>query len=121
MMAIIGFVLVAVAAVFGIEIVAMNNVSVDIDAFNQVYETSVALVFVAGVVAGLAAALGLMLVRDGLARSRRLRIEAKDVQERRERHIAALEEERAAMHRSDVRANDGDNVDLRDGDRVTTF
>src|SRR5436305_11814925 len=98
-MAIIGFVLLAAAAVFGIEIVAMNNVSIDVDAFNQVYETSIALVFIAGVVTGLAAALGLMLIRDGLARRRRMRLAEREAEEERERHIAALEEEHAALHR----------------------
>jgi hypothetical protein len=120
-MAIIGFVLLAAAAVFGIEIVAMNDITIDVDAFNQVYETSVALVFVAGVVTGLAGALGLMLIRDGLARRRRIRLEAKEAQAQRERHIAALEEEHAALHRSDARASNGESVDLRDSDRVTTF
>ena len=69
-MVIIGLVIIAAAAAFGIEITAMNNVSIDIDAFNQVYETSAATVFVAGVVTALAAAIGLMLMRDGLIRRR---------------------------------------------------
>jgi hypothetical protein len=120
-MAIIGFVLLAAAAVFGVEIVAMNDVTIDVDAFNQVYETSIALVFIAGVVAGLVGALGIMLIRDGLARSRRRRLEAKEAEEHRERHIAALEEEHAAIHGSDVRGTNGDSVDLRDNDRVVTF
>lgn len=120
-MAIIGFVLLAAAAAFGIEIVAMNDVTIDVSAFNQVYETSLALVFVTGVVAGLVGALGIMLIRDGMARSRRLRLEAKDAEEHRERHIAALEEEHAAIHSRDVRPSNGESVDLRDSDRVTTF
>lgn len=120
-MAIIGFVLLAAAAVLGIEIVAMNDLTIDIDAFNQVYETSISLVFVAGVVTGLVGALGLMLIRDGMVRGRRLRLEAKEAQEERDRHIAALEEEHAAIHHSDVRTGNGDSVDLRDGNRVTTF
>ena len=120
-MAIIGFVLLAAAAVFGIEIAAVNDLSIDVNAFNQVYETSVALLFVAGVVTGLAAALGVMLIRDGLARQRRLHLEAREADELREQHIAELEKEHAAIHRSDVRANGDDGVDLRDRDRVTTF
>jgi len=128
-MVIIGFVLLAAAAVFGIEIVAMNNVSIDVDAFNQVYETSLALVFVTGVVTGLAAALGLMLIRDGLARRRRRHHEAKQAEAHRERHIAALEEEHAAYRRTDGDGQDGEHRDLRDKvrdldpdrDRVTTF
>ena len=117
-MAIIGFVLLAAAAVFGIEIVAMNDVTIDVDAFNQLYETTIALVFVAGVVTGLVAALGVMVIRDGLARRRRLHLEAKQAEAHRERHIAALEEEHAAYHRTDGLTDsdgqDGEHVDLRD-------
>jgi flagellar biosynthesis/type III secretory pathway M-ring protein FliF/YscJ len=122
-MAIIGFVLLAAAAVFGIEIVAMNDVSIDVDAFNQLYETSIATVFVAGVIAGLAGAIGLMLIRDGLVRRRRLRLEAREADEQRERHIAALEEEHAALalHRTEAAAaSNREAVDLREPDRVTT-
>jgi hypothetical protein len=77
--------------------------------------------FVAGVVTGLTGALGVMLLRDGMARRRRLRIEAKAADEARERHIAALEEEHAAHHRELVGAHDGEIVDVRDRDHVTTF
>jgi hypothetical protein len=120
-MAIIGFVLLAAAAVFGIEIVAMNDLTIDVEAFNQVYETSLALFFVAAVITGLAAALGLMLIRDGIVRRRRLRLEAKEAEEHRQRHIAALEEEHAAYHRADDHDGDREPVDLRERDRVTTF
>lgn len=127
-MVIIGLVLIAAAAAVGIEITAMNNVSIDIDAFNQVYQTSASAVFVAGVVTALAAAIGIMLVRDGLSRRRRIHRERVEAEQRRERHIASLEEEHAAMHRTDTRERDGANVDLRDEierdrerDHVTTF
>jgi uncharacterized integral membrane protein len=130
-MAIIGFILLAAAAVFGIEIVTMNNVTIDVDAFNQLYETSVALVFVAGVVTGLAAALSVMLIRDGMLRRHHKRLEAKQAEEHRERHIAALEEEHAAYQRAgaDGDGNGSEHIDLRDRvrdlepdrDRVTTF
>jgi len=115
-MLIIGLVLIAAAAAVGIEITAMNNVSIDVDAFNQLYETSIAMVFVAGAVTALAGAVGVMLVRDGLIRRRRLHREAAEADQRRERHIAALEEEHAAHHRADVggRLDDKDSVDLRD-------
>src|SRR5688572_33054361 len=98
-MAIIGFVILAAAAAFGVHIVAMNDFAVDVDAFNQVYDTSAALLFVAGTVTGLAGAFGLMLVRDGLVRRRRLHLEAREAEALRERHIAELEEEHAAMLR----------------------
>ncbi|MEY2403781.1 MAG: hypothetical protein QOD38_1332 [Acidimicrobiaceae bacterium] len=126
-MAIIGLLLLAAASVFGIEFVIENNFSIDVDAFNQGYTTSISLVFVAGLVTGLAAALGVMLLRDGMVRRRRHRLEAREAEEHRERHIAALEEEHAAYHRTDGEGErvDGDRerepVDLRDRDRVTTF
>jgi hypothetical protein len=123
-MAIIGFLILAAAAVFGIEIVAMNDLSIDVSAFNQVYETSVALLFVAGVVTGLAGALGVMVIRDGMVRRHRLRLEAREADQLRERHIAELEEEHAAML-DRTRAERDDSVDLRehelDREHVTTF
>ena len=120
-MAIIGFVLLVAAAVVGVDVVAQNNFSIDIDAFNQVFTTSASVVMAAGVVTGLAAALGLMLVRDGVVRRRRIRLEAKAVEEDRERHIAELEEEHEARRRADVGAHNGETVDVRDSDRVTSF
>jgi hypothetical protein len=88
-------------------------------------------VFVAGVVTGLATALGLMLLRDGLVRRRRVRLEAREAEEHRQRHIAALEEEHAAYHggNGDGDGRDREHVDLRDRvrdrepdhERVTTF
>jgi hypothetical protein len=128
-MAIIGLVLLAAAAVFGIELAAMNDYSIEIDAFNQVYSTTASIVFVAGIVTGLATALGLMLLRDGLVRRRRVRLEAREAEEHRQRHIAALEEEHATYHGGDGDGRDREHVDLRDRvrdsepdhDRVTTF
>lgn len=125
-MAIIGFLILVAAAVFGIEIAAVNDISIDIDAFNQVYQTSVGALFVAGVVTGLAGAFGLMLMRDGLVRRRRLRLEAKEADEVRERHIAELEEEHAAMLGSAPADGEGNSkLDLRERDldreHVTTF
>src|SRR5438067_9076086 len=55
-MVLIGFVLVAAAAVVGIDVAAQNNFAVDMDAFGQVMSTTAAGVFVAGLVTGLAAA-----------------------------------------------------------------
>ena len=113
-MVIIGLLLIAAAAAIGIEITAMNNVSIDIDAFNQVYGTTAAGVFVAGVVTALVAAIGVMLVRDGLVRRRRIRRERMVEEERHARHVAALEEEHAALHRPDGRERADTNIDLRE-------
>ena len=70
-MVLIGFALIAVAAVIGIDITAQNNFAVEIDAFGRLLSTTASGVFVAGIVTGLAAAIGIMLFRDGLVRSRR--------------------------------------------------
>jgi hypothetical protein len=129
LMAIIGLLLVAAAAAFGIELVAMNDFSIEIDAFNQTYSTTTSLVFVAGVVTGLTAVLGIMLMRDGLVRRHRRRSEARQTERERERHIEALEQEHAENRLAEVDAQNGEHVDLRDRvheldpdrDRVTTF
>jgi flagellar biosynthesis/type III secretory pathway M-ring protein FliF/YscJ len=134
-MAIIGFLLLAAAAVFGVELAYENNFSIEIDAFNQVYSSSVAMMFVAGVVTALVGVLGVLLIRDGMIRRRRVRAEAREAEQVRERHIAALEEEHAAHHRAEATAparetqdgRDGEAIDLRDRERqpdhehVTTF
>jgi flagellar biosynthesis/type III secretory pathway M-ring protein FliF/YscJ len=128
-MVIIGLVLIAAAAAVGIEITAMNNVSIDIDAFNQLYETSAAVVFVAGAVTALAGAIGIMLVRDGLIRRREARRERALEEELRQRHITALEQEHAAHQRAELADGNNERVDLREPvgerdrepDHVTAF
>jgi uncharacterized membrane protein YciS (DUF1049 family) len=114
-MVLIGFVLLVGAAAVGIDIAAQNNVAVDVDAFGQTLSTTLAGLFVAGVVVGLAAALGMMLLRDGVVRRRRLNHEAKQAHEERDRLASAVEREQEAR-RIDA-ANSGepiDSVDLRD-------
>ena len=121
-MLIIGLVLIAAAAAVGIEITAMNNVSIDVDAFNQLYSTSIAMVFVAGVVTALAGVLGVMLVHDGLIRRRRRHREAVEEETRREQRMAELEEEHAARRRAEVESRTNEtagtdnaaSIDLRE-------
>lgn len=120
-MVLIGFVLIAVAAVVGIDIAAQNNFAVDVDAFGQILSTTAAGVFVAGLVTGLAAALGVMLFRDGFIRTRRARGEARETRLERERMATAYEREHG------LNGHDGAprDVDLRapdvDREHVTTF
>src|SRR5207248_7307249 len=64
-MVLIGFVLLAGAAAFGIDLVVLNRDSLDVEGFGQVVSTTPAGMFVAGIVTGLVAALGVMLLRDG--------------------------------------------------------
>jgi uncharacterized membrane protein YciS (DUF1049 family) len=108
-MVLIGFVLIAAAAVVGIDVAAQNNFAVNVDAFGQILSTTAAIVFVGGVVTGLVACLGIMLFRDGFARSRRVRAERREQALERERMAAAYERE----HSLD-REDEGRDLDLRD-------
>jgi TRAP-type C4-dicarboxylate transport system permease large subunit len=122
-MVLIGFVLLVGAAIVGVDVAASNNFAIDVDAFGQTIATSLAGLFVAGVVTGTVAALGIMLMRDGAARRKRLRREARHAQEEQERLASAAERELQARHID--AANNGDPIDLRDGqlnrERITTF
>lgn len=104
-MILIGFVLLAAASVFGIDVVAQNRFNVDVDVFGQLFATTPAALFVSGVVSGLVAALGIMLLRDGNRRRRQLRKDAKH----------------AHPEHEVVDSDDRERVDLRERDHVTTF
>jgi hypothetical protein len=120
-MALIGFALIAVAAVIGIDVTAQNKFAVDIDAFGHILSTTAAGVFVAGAVTGLAAAVGIMMFRDGLIRSRRTRAASRATAAERERMASAY----AREHGLDGRHIDDRDVDLTDHEldreHVTTF
>jgi hypothetical protein len=109
-MVLIGFVLLAAAAALGIDIVAQNRFDLDVDVFGQLIATTPAGLFVTGVVTGLVAALGIMLLRDGLIRRRRLAKDAKH---------AHVEHKRSEVDDSSIDVRDRDRD--RDRDRVTTF
>jgi len=114
-MALIGLVLLAAAATFGIDLAAQNFVDIDIDAFGQTYGTSVSAVFVAGAVTGLVATVGTLMIVDGVRRRRRTRGEAREAAAERDRLAAAYEAEHP--RREPVAARDGENVDLRESER----
>ena len=120
-MVLIGFALIAVAAVVGIDITAQNNFAVEIDAFGRILSTTASGMFVAGIVTGLVAALGIMLLRDGLVRSRQARAHTKATVAERDRMAAAY----AREHGLDGRDGDDRDVDLTEHDmdreHVTTF
>jgi len=124
-MVLIGFALLAVAAVVGIDITAQNNFAIEIDAFGRILSTSASGIFVAGIVTGLAAAVGIMLMRDGLVRSRHARAQTKATVAERERMAAAYAREHGLDGRRDDDRDRDREVDLteRDMDRehVTTF
>jgi hypothetical protein len=119
-MALIGFVLLAVAGALGIDIAVRNRYDLEVDVYGQVIATSASGLFVAGIVTGLVAAVAIMLVRDGLrhegrwpdgtlTRRRQLARDAKQA------HVE-LDDEPA---RPDV--DDREPVDLRDPARATTL
>jgi len=119
-MLLIGFVLIAAAAVVGIDVAAQNHFAINIDAFGQMFATSASAVFVAGVVTGLAACVGIMMFRDGFVRTRRARAEARETRLERERMAAAYAREHGLEHDGEAR-----DLDLRERDvdreHVTTF
>jgi hypothetical protein len=105
LMLIIGVLLFGAAVAVGADVVAVNDGAVDVDAFGQIFSTSIGGVFVAGVVAALAACFGLLLIVDGAARRRSLAAEAKAA--RAERHDMETDRQRAGDRE--------EAVDLRNG------
>lgn len=120
-MVLIGFVLIAAAAIVGIDVAAQNNFALQIDAFGQILSTTAAGLFVAGLVTGLAAALGVMLFRDGFVRTRRARADAREQRLERERMATAY----AREHGLDTTDAEPRDLDLRERDvdreHVRTF
>ena len=127
---IIGLLLLVAAVAVGIDIAAMNDQSVDLEAFNQVWTSSPAIVFLVGVVTALVGMFGLWLMISGLRRSRiRGRERRAEMAERdrladeRRRELAAMA---AAGHddesvsatddvdREPVNGSQRETVDLRD-------
>ena len=119
-MALIGFVLIGAAAVVGIDLAAQNDFAIEVDAFGQMISTTAGGMFVAGAVTGLAAALGMMLLRDGFIRTRRSRAVAREKVIERERMAAAYEREHGLVHDDDERELDLRDREL-DREHVTTF
>ena len=116
-MVLIGLALIAAAAVVGIDITSQNNFAVDIDAFGRILSTTAAGVFVAGVVAGLVAAVGIMMMRDGFIRSRRTRAETRASVAERDRMAAAYAREHGLDGRD---GHDGRETTDRDRDLDVT-
>ncbi len=108
-MVLIGLVLLAAAAVFGIDIAAQNLASLDVDLFGQTFATTPAAVF------------GLMMVRDGTIRLRRRRATVRETAAERDRLAAAY----VAEHQVEPERDNRDDVDLRerprDREQVSAF
>ena len=113
-MAVLGLILVVVAAVVGADIVLENTGSTTGTLFNQtVSDLSLGGVFLAGAVTALVLALGLWLLFGSAARARRRRQEAK--QQRREvvaeKDTLAAENARLAQELERARSRTGGNVE----------
>jgi hypothetical protein len=108
-MVLIGFLLLAAAAAVGIDVAVENDAALNIDAFGQVFSTTPGGVFVAGAVAGIAASLAVMILRDGAAHRRTVRHETRREAHERDRLAAAYRAEHP-----DLDEADRDGIDLRD-------
>ena len=125
MLLIIGLLLVAAAITVGIDFAVLNNYSVDVETFGQVWTSSPSVAFVAGVVTALVGAIGVALMVDG---SRRMRTKRHTTRSRRaERERLADERQRELDHqqemaggRAAVDERDSADVDLRDDERTRT-
>jgi len=123
-MIIIGLLLAAAAAVTGVVVAGANDTPIDIDAFGRTISTDTGSVIAGGVVIGLVAAVGAMLVIDGMRRRRSKSAAALNDRAERERLEATLEEERtareyaetssrAAMARVRAQEDANERIDLR--------
>lgn len=112
-MVLIGLLLLAGAVVVGIDVAATNDFAMDVEAFNQVFSTTVGGVFVAGAVTGLVAAFGIMLLHDGGERRKVRRRELRETEAERDRLATAYREEHAD-HRAAREVADERSLDLRD-------
>jgi hypothetical protein len=95
-MIIIGLLLAAAAAVTGIAVAGTNDAAIDIDAFGRTISTDTGSLIAGGIVIGLVAAVGAMLVIDGMRRRRTKISTLHREHAERERLQATLEEERTA-------------------------
>jgi hypothetical protein len=95
-MLIIGLILFGAAVAVGIDVAVINDAGVDVDAFGQMFSTTIGGAFVAGIVTAIVGCLGLLMISDGTARRRRLAHEAKAARMDRVEHA------------------ERENVDLRD-------
>lgn len=100
-MVIIGLLLVALAAAAGIDAAAQNDVAFHAQAAGQSWTSSPAAFLAGGVVIGLVACVGLMLMVDGMRRARVRRAERREAKASHERLVE--------LQRRD------ETVDLRDG------
>ena len=113
-MFIIGLILLAAAAVVGIDVAAVNSTTVDFEAFGHIFVTNTAVLFVAGVITAFVACLGVFLMTDGAGRTARRRAHRREVEAERDRLAAEAEQLHAERDRRQA------TLDLRGGDEPST-
>ena len=93
-MVLLGLLLIAAAAVVGVEVVRVNMVATDVEAFGTtITGYSLGSLFLAGVAAGVLACFGLWLMKAGFSRRRHRRMELKNVVNERETIVTEKETE----------------------------
>ena len=114
---VVALVLLAVAVAFTVAALVAGSESVTFDMFDRTVETTVGIVFLTGVVAGLALLAGIVAVLVGTKRARARRREVRELR----RKVAALETDEPTHPDESERAERaGEPSDLRHepGDRV---
>jgi hypothetical protein len=92
-MLLLGLLLVAAATVAAVGILSDNRFDLDVEVFGEVWSTTAAFLFAAGLLAGLAAAVGVLMIWDGSRRRASRRSEAHEAAVERDRLAAEREEE----------------------------
>lgn len=114
-MVLIGFLLLAAAATVGIDVAMQNDAALNIDAFSQVFSTTPGGLFVAGAVAGIAASLGIIILRDGAVNRRANRLENRRLTNERDRLAAAY------MQEHSERVGENEEIDLREREPANQY
>jgi len=101
-MLIIGLILFGAAVAVGLDVAAINNAGVDVEAFGRMFATTLGGAFVAGAVTAIVGCVGVLMITDGAARRRRLA------------HDAKMARTELAERDERIERTDRENVDLRD-------
>jgi membrane protein implicated in regulation of membrane protease activity len=113
-MIIIGFALLVVGLAAGADVMAQNHGgSVRVHAIGHVWATTPAMLVAVGAVAALVAVVGVLLLRDGLSRRRRINQEVRDTARQRDELAARVTEE----HRARLAAVQASAAAQEDADR----
>ncbi len=107
-MVIIGLLLLVAAGAVVIDVAVLNDQSINVDAFGSTFTTEIATVMVAGAIAALVGAVGVLMIVDGMRRRSRRRGEHRTAVHEQDRLSESLAEERAAREEAEARAGRGE-------------